>query len=119
MTRFDAPNVRYLRRPANHAAPASRRIQVNWPAEVRCGDKRLPCTIIDISSAGAQIQTDRLPDQTGRLWLVLDRAGPIPAVLAWRRNGRLGLRFLREQHWLHGLGAKRFDASAWMNSGNR
>jgi hypothetical protein len=118
MTRFDAPNVRPLRRPAKNLASADGRLRVDWPAEIRCGGKIFPCTVVDISIAGAQLQSEGFPDQPGKLWLVLEKAGAIPAELAWRREGRLGLRFLREQNWLQGLEAKRFDASAWMNSGS-
>ena len=119
MTGSDASNVRRLRRPLKNSASAGRRLKVEWPAEIKCGAAKLPCTIIDISSDGAQLLIAGVPPVGRKIWLVLEKAAPIPATAVWQQDGRLGLRFLREQPWLYRLEEKRFDASAWIDSANR
>jgi PilZ domain len=117
MTASDAPNVRHLRRPMHNAAGAARRMTVEWAAELKHGDAVVPCTVVDVSSAGAQLSIAEPPPPSRVVWLMLPKTAPIPATLAWRSEGRVGLRFLREQHWLHRQEAKRFDAAEWVKRG--
>ena len=113
-----APNIRPLRRPMHNAA-AGRRLKVEWAAELKIGATRVPCTVIDVSSAGAQLQVGEAPPAGRKLWLMLPNAAPIPAALAWRQDGRVGVRFLREQGWLDRQEARRFDAASWLGSAER
>jgi len=118
MTASDAPNIRHLRRPTHNAA-VSRRLKVDWAAELKIDATRIPCTVLDISSAGAQLRIDEAPPAGRKLWLMLPNAAPIPAALAWREEGRVGVRFLREQNWLNRQEARRFDAASWLGSADR
>jgi hypothetical protein len=119
MTAPDAPNIRHLRRPMHNGTAASRRLKVEWAAELKVGTTQVPCTVLDISSAGAQLRIDEAPPPSRKLWLMLPNAAAIPAALAWRQEGRVGVRFLREQNWLHRQEARRFDAAAWIDSAKR
>jgi hypothetical protein len=119
MTASDTPNIRRLRRPMHNAPGAGRRLKVDWTAELKVGATRIPCTVLDISSAGAQLRTDATLPVNRKLWLMLPNAAAIPAALAWRQEGRVGVRFLREQNWLDGQEARRFDAASWIHSADR
>jgi hypothetical protein len=110
-------NVRHLRRPAASNSPAAvRRLRANWPAELRVNGKTKPCTVIDISSDGANIRLPQLPNDGESLWLIIDDAAPIPVSIAWRNKGQAGVRFSEEQAWIHDLTRQRFDATAWIEA---
>jgi hypothetical protein len=107
-------NVRTLRRPAGSGPSAARRFRANWPAELRGGGVRVPCTVIDISAGGASVRIARVPSGGAQLWLIIDKVAPIAATLAWREKERAGVRFLQEQQWVAESYRQRFDPSAWL-----
>src|SRR5262245_35659726 len=93
-------NVRALRRPAGSAASAGRRFRANWPAELRGGGVRIPCTVVDISSVGACLRLDEPAPENAALRLVIANVPPIAATAAWRKRSLLGIRFADEQSWV-------------------
>ncbi len=107
-------NVRTLRRPAGSSPGAARRFRANWPAELRGGGVRIPCTVVEISSGGASVKIAGIPSGAAQLWLVIDKVAPIAAAVAWRERGRAGLRFIEEQAWVAESYRQRFDPAAWM-----
>ena len=110
-------NVRHLRRPAgSNISAAARRLRAIWPAELRVNGKTKPCTVIDISSDGANIRLPQIPNDGESLWLIIDDAAPIAASIAWCEKGQAGLRFSEEQNWIRDLTRQRFDATAWIEA---
>ncbi|HYM17488.1 MAG TPA: PilZ domain-containing protein [Micropepsaceae bacterium] len=114
MQKHTGPNVRALRRPAGSGPQSVRRYRANWPAELKCGGSRIPCTVLEISAGGASIKIGSIPTEGPQLWLVIDRMPPISAVLAWREKERVGLRFADEQEWVAQSYQQRFDPAAWL-----
>jgi hypothetical protein len=73
-------NIRPLRRPENVLAAPGRRWKTNMPGELASPAGRLCCTVLDISSWGAQLRVDQpLPEQQRRVFLVLEAFGTIAA----------------------------------------
>jgi PilZ domain len=107
-------NVRALRRPAGHSVSAGRRFRANWPAELRSGTTRTPCTVVDISSAGACIKIETPLAEASTFRLVIAGIPPIHARSAWRRKSFVGLNFSAEQDWVLRAYRKRFDPAAWI-----
>jgi hypothetical protein len=91
-------NVRTLRRPGGTSS--GRRFRANWPAELRGGGERFPCTVVDVSSSGACLRIEH----------------PLPAVPTWRKANHLGLRFKTEQLWVLDSYQQRFDPAAWLKN---
>jgi len=107
-------NIRTLRRPAGSGPSAARRFRANWPAELRGGGARVPCTVVEISSGGASVKVAGAPPNAAQLWLVIDKIPPISATLAWRQRDRVGLTFAQEQNWVADSYRQRFDPAAWL-----
>ena len=111
-------NVRALRRPAGRPVSAGRRLRANWPAELRLeSGERLPCIVIDLSSAGARVQVAGKMGESRQARLVIDNFPPVAAAVAWRKGSQVGLRFGAEQGWVLELSARRFDSAAWLERG--
>jgi hypothetical protein len=91
-------------------------MRANWPAEIRINGERKPCTVIDVSSGGANLRLPRLADESATVWLVIDNAAPISAAIAWRDKDSTGLRFSEEQNWVTELTRQRFDSTAWIEA---
>jgi hypothetical protein len=85
---------------------------MNWPGEIRFLRVRRPCVVADVSSGGASIRADGVPEGIIDVKLVLAGGPPIAATVAWRARGRIGLRFRAEQDWIGAIGAGRFDPAA-------
>lgn len=81
-------------------AVSGHRLRTQWRAELACQDGRLPCTIADLSIAGARLSLGILPEPGARVWLTLPKTPAIPAEVAWRGKTQLGLRFLQAQPWI-------------------
>jgi len=91
-----------------------RRLHANWPAELRVKGARVPCSIVDISSSGASLKIDHVPEGDVPVWLVVHNMAPIQAETAWRKKHLLGVRFIEEQNWVGEYSARRFDPAAWL-----
>ena len=109
-------NVRKLRR-SGTGPSADRRLRANWPAELRTtGAKTTHCTVVDVSSDGANLRVESPLNGDAPLWLIVENVGPVAAQLAWQEQGRVGLRFLEKQEWVHQVSKHRFDPTAWLKS---
>jgi hypothetical protein len=107
-------NVRRLRRSATKSESPLRRLRANWPGELRVKGARVPCSIVDISSTGANLKIDHVPDGDVAVWLVVENMAPIQAETAWRSKQHLGVRFIEEQKWVGEVSQRRFDPAAWI-----
>jgi hypothetical protein len=76
---------------------------------------RNPCTVVDVSGAGANLCVSNLPEQA-LVWLVIDNVPPIAASIAWRQKGHAGLAFAEEQNWVLDLSRQRFNPAAWIEN---
>jgi hypothetical protein len=110
-----ASNVRKLRR-SGTGPSAGRRLRANWPAELRTDGTKAHCTVVDVSSEGANLLIDAPLSGDAPLWLIVENVGPIAASVAWQQENRVGLCFLEEQEWVFQASKKRFDPAAWLNS---
>lgn len=109
-----AGNVRRLRRAVGRLSPHGRRLRANWPALLRRGGVGVPCTVIDVSQAGAKLLIEGEFCIDDHVWLIVEGIGPIPAVIVWRRGSHAGLRFFEDRQWLAQLETSRFDPTAWL-----
>ena len=71
----------------------SRRWHVMWPAIVIGGNKRFPCTILDISESGARLESIWGPLPKLPLTLQCDRFGTLNGRLLWARGKNSGFSF--------------------------
>ena len=111
-------NIRRLRRPeSDHAAPG-RRWKTNWPAEITSPAGRIACTVLDISSWGAQLRFDSVPEERERVWLVIEGIGTIAANVIWLRDGTMGVQFIEQQSWIRRLHSQRLDPATWPAANN-
>jgi PilZ domain len=117
MENMSQDNVRPLRRPAGAQGGEGRRLRANWPAELRADGRRVACTVLDISSAGASVRLEGALGASDLARLVIGVRAPIAAEVVWRKSGRVGLRFLKMQRWIADLRARRFDPAAWITRG--
>jgi len=106
-------NIRRLRRPETDDAAPGRRWKTNWPAELVSPAGRISCTVIDISSWGAQIRLDGAVANDGRVWLNIECVGTIGADIVWRRGDAVGVQFLEQQAWIRRMHTHRLDPSTW------
>jgi hypothetical protein len=109
-------NVRRLRRPESQLASPGRRWKTKWPGEIDAPCGRIACTVLDISSWGAQVVLDAVPPAQERVTINLDCIGTIPAQVVWRRENVIGVQFLEQQSWIRRLHARRLDPSTWQVS---
>ncbi len=106
-------NIRRLRRPEGADAAPGRRWKTNWPAELVSAAGRIPCTVLDISSWGAQLRLDGAVAMEGRVWLNIECVGTIGADIVWRRDNALGVQFVEQQAWIRRLHTQRLDPTSW------
>jgi hypothetical protein len=91
-------------------------MRANWPAELRCNGHRARCTVMDVSSTGASLCFDYLPDQKSSVWLIVENMAPISASIVWRNKNHAGVRFQVEQEWILEACKRRFDPVAWLRA---
>lgn len=107
-------NIRRLRRPGGKSPSAGHRLRANWPAELRCGSRRLDCVVIDISSNGAHLRVDDSVGDARDVRLVIANMPPIAATVAWQKGGDVGLQFAADQQWMLETRRRSFDPTAWL-----
>jgi hypothetical protein len=113
-------NIRPLRRPENVLASPGRRWKTNIPAELSSPAGRIPCTVLDISSWGAQLRVDQaLPPQPRRVSLTLEAFGTIAAEIVWQRENAVGVQFLQQQAAIRRLHMDRLDPGTWPTTANQ
>jgi hypothetical protein len=111
-----AENVRRLRRPGNGPTASGRRWKTNWPAELHSHAGVTPCTVIDISSVGAQLRLESAPAERSRVLLFIANIGAIAADVVWCKESAVGLQFLEQQPWIQHLHAQRLDPTTWRSN---
>jgi len=95
-------NVRVLRRPDNDLASPNKRWKTDWPAELTWASGGCACTVLDVSSWGAKVRAERVP-QGEPVSLRIDGVGVIPATVVWWNDGVLGVQFRVQQGWVRRL----------------
>jgi hypothetical protein len=105
-------NVRPLRRPGGDEASPNRRWKTQWPGELVSAAGRADCTVLDISSCGAQLALDQPPQAGESVSLLLETIGTIAAEVMWRREDRVGLQFSEQQAWLRRLNSQYAEPDA-------
>ena len=109
-------NIRQLRRPSG--MHDGRRIRANMPARLKAGTSRVSCQVTDVSSGGACLTLGGPLDEDGMLWLIMNNLPPVLAKAVWRKSNRVGLRFEKDQSWVHQAGEARFNTAAWLEEGS-
>ncbi|MGH7074366.1 MAG: PilZ domain-containing protein [Stellaceae bacterium] len=73
----------------------AKRTGVLWPAQLEAADVKLPCVVLDISTAGAKLRsTDPLAGNLNKFRLTIDSLGAFDCTHVWEAAGRVGLRFI-------------------------
>ena len=90
-----------------------RRLKVDWLAKCGTAPDARACRILDISPDGASIKGS-IGEGDDSVLLFCENAAPIAATIAWRHEGRMGLRFDAPQAWVKNASARRFDAAGWL-----
>lgn len=72
----------------------SKRMAIHWPTTLLEGDRRRPCTIVDISRSGACIHLVEPIAPRTRVTLLDDRVGALDAEVVWCRGNVAGLHLL-------------------------
>jgi len=112
-------NIRPLRRPENVLAAPGHRWKTNLAGELASPAGRVPCTVLDISSWGAQLRVDQpMPEQQRRISLVLEAFGTIAAEIVWQRENVFGVQFLQQQAAIRRLHIERLDPATWASAAN-
>jgi PilZ domain len=113
-------NIRPLRRPENALAAPGRRWKTNMPGELASPAGNVPCTVLDISSWGAQLRVDQaLPPQQQQVSLILEAFGAIAAEIVWQRENAVGVQFLQQQAAIRRLHMERLDPATWPSTANQ
>ena len=108
-------NIRPLRRPENALEAPGRRWKTNMPGELSLPAGSVPCTVLDISSWGAQLRVDQaLPSPQQRVSLILAAFGTIAAEIVWQRENAIGVQFLQQQAAIRRLHMERLDPATWV-----
>jgi hypothetical protein len=113
MSRMQGGNIRPLRRPESDLAAPGRRWKTDWPAQLSWVAQHSSCTVLNISSWGAQLRLEHSPDPGERVRLTIDGIGSIPAKVVWRRGDTAGVQFLEQQTWIRRLHTQRLDPATW------
>jgi hypothetical protein len=97
-------NVRPLRGITRNNPIFSRRWKTKWAATLQTVAAQWPCTVTDISVAGARLRFDRSPDdESAVVHLFIGNRRAISARVVWCRADSVGLCFVEEQPWILGL----------------
>ena len=73
----------------------SERKPVNLPGKLLLGAAEEPCTVHDISPQGAHVTSACEAPIGHQVRLKVTANGEFVGVIAWRREGRIGLRFVQ------------------------
>jgi hypothetical protein len=73
----------------------TKRMAIYWPTTLVDGDRRCPCTIVDVSRSGARIQLTEPVKANSRITLLDDRVGQLEALVKWCRGDMCGVEFLQ------------------------
>ena len=93
-------SVRQLRRPITSNVAPGQRWNTKWPAKLQTGAAQTPCTVVNVSVAGARLRVDHAPDKGSIVLLFIGNAEAIVARVVWRRDDMVGLCFAEDQPWI-------------------
>ncbi len=96
-------NVRQLRGIATSEPTRGRRWKTKWAARLHTAAAQMPCTVLDVSIAGAKLRIDHALDEGNAVSLFIGNKGAISARVVWRHDDSVGLCFVEEQPWIVGL----------------
>lgn len=85
---------------------------VRWAARIWDGDVQIPCTIVNLSLGGAQIQLDAPLDCGANVRLDIPELCSFEGQTAWHKDGRIGIQFTTNPAKVRsslGVMAKAFD----------
>jgi hypothetical protein len=68
---------------------------IHWPMTLLDGDRRRPCTIVDVSRSGARVHVVEPLAPRTRITLLDDRVGALDAVVLWCRGDLVGVEFVQ------------------------
>jgi PilZ domain len=63
---------------------------------IRSGDGEYECVVLDLSPGGARLRVGGSFVRLQRVDLAIDRCGPLRGVIAWQRDGEVGVCFTVE-----------------------
>ncbi len=72
------------------------RVSTALPARVFCGVKAADCTVTNLSAGGAQLRGSPAFDIAAIVTIKFERFGSFHARVVWRRNERIGIKFLED-----------------------
>lgn len=90
----DDPPANGASEPPGSERRAHARRTVLWAGTMAIGDSEVQCTIHDISSGGALLDTGRSFKTDDRIMLRVDGLGEVPGRVAWRDGNLVGIAFL-------------------------
>jgi len=76
------------------------RIATQRAGELLLGPLRFPCTVVDISTGGAQLGLGEQIAPLSPATLRIDGHGALHCRVIWNRAGRTGVRFLHDPGWV-------------------
>ena len=59
-----------------------------------CGDRSVEAVVLDVSVNGAKVRLEETLGEDNNVKLKIDRLGEFRAVVVWRKDMRIGLKFL-------------------------
>ena len=90
----DTPPPNEAPEPTGADRRAHARTTVLWTGTMAIGDNEVQCTIHDISSGGALLDTNSAFKTNDRILLKVDGLGEVPGRVAWRDGNLVGVAFL-------------------------
>ena len=92
--------VRQLRRPIASDVVPGQRWKTKWPAKLQTGVAQTPCTVVNVSVAGARLRVDHALDEGSIVLLFIGHANAIIARVVWCHDDLVGLCFAEDQTWV-------------------
>lgn len=71
-----------------------RRATTLFSGSVLCGDRSIDAVVLDVSVNGAKVRLDEALGPEDNVKLRIDRLGEFRARVVWRKDMRIGLKFL-------------------------
>lgn len=93
-------NVRPLRGIAKSNLIFGRRWKTKWVATLQTAAVQTPCTIVDVSVAGAKLRVNHTGERGDSVCLHIGNNAAILARVAWRQVDSVGLCFVEDQPWV-------------------
>lgn len=69
------------------------RTSVMWAAKLHIKTQTINCVVLNISSDGAKIRLESIPDEISPATLHVDRIGDLPGEVVWQEGAMIGISF--------------------------